>query len=283
MLVFRTPLTIMGLYRSGETSVEQREPDILIRVEGITSSYGERRILDGVSLGVSAGQITVILGGSGCGKTTLLKNMLGFLVPNEGRIVYFGKEVRGDAPAMVEVLRQFGIVFQNGALIGSMTVKENVELPLIMHTSISPALRDHLVRVTLARVAMSHAIELYPSELSGGMKKRAAIARAMVLGPRVLFCDEPAAGLDPITAASLDSLLLDLRDSLGMTIVIVTHELESIRTIANRVVMLESGKVIFEGPLADALVSEHPTVAGFFARRHGSEGGVDNFFEAPQP
>lgn len=237
----------------------------VISVSSLGFAYQGKTILDNVSLSIHPGQVTVILGGSGCGKSTLLKNMLGFLTPKTGTIEYFGETWRGKRK-MEKLLQRFGIVFQHGALIGSMTVAENVALPLLIHTAFKEDLRDKLVDIALRRVSMSHAKDLYPSELSGGMRKRAAIARAIILDPEILFFDEPAAGLDPVTAVGLDNLILELKAS-GKTLIVVSHELESIKTIADKVVMLHDGTVLFEGDLSDALASPEPLISDFFARR----------------
>jgi len=238
-----------------------------ITVDAITVQYGRRTVLDGVSVSVAPGEIRVILGTSGCGKTTLLKAMIGLLQPVRGRVTIFGNRITEiDAPITVDTLKHVGVLFQNGALLGSLTVGENVALPLQMHTHLSKNMVRELVQFKLSQVDLPNAYSLYPQELSGGMRKRAALARALVLDPPIVFCDEPSAGLDPVTSAGLDNLLLRLRANLHITIVVVTHELASIQTIADRVLFLQNGKALFDGALTAALeVSEGP-VYDFFNR-----------------
>ena len=238
----------------------------ILSVTGLHSWFGSQHVLDGVTMHVEAGEIVAILGTSGCGKTTLLKNIIRLYTPSEGNIRLLGNEMTALEEEDIEpVLRRVGVMYQNGALLNSLTVGENVELPLEMHTDMSPALRRKIAELKLAQVGLAGAYEKYPKQLSGGMQKRAAVARAIVMDPEILFCDEPSAGLDPVTARGVDRLLLTLNQSLGMTIVVVTHELASIRRIARRVVYLEKGRVLFEGPLEDALKSEIPQVKEFFS------------------
>ena len=164
------------------------------------------------------------------------------------------------------VLREIGVMYQYGALLNSMTVGENIALPLEMHSSVSPALRKEIASLKLRQVGLENAYDLYPKELSGGMRKRAAVARALVMDPRILFCDEPSAGLDPVTAGSLDEMLLRLKSSLGMTMVVITHELRSIRRIADRIAYLHGGKILFTGTVPEATDSGIPEVTEFFLR-----------------
>ncbi len=239
----------------------------LLEVRDLVARYGERTILDGVDLRVHPGEIRVILGGSGCGKSTLLKHCIGLLRPAGGSVRLLGRELSSlEGPEREELLSRIGVLFQYGALLGSLTIGENVALPLQEHRDYPKELVDELVRMKLALVELSHARHLLPSELSGGMRKRAALARAMALDPVMLFCDEPSAGLDPLTSAELDELLMRLRDRFGMGIVVVTHELASIETIADRVTMLSSGKVIAEGTLEEVKQTRHPEVEAFFGR-----------------
>ena len=236
-------------------------------VEGLVARYGERTILDGVGLTVAPGEVRVILGGSGSGKTTLLKNIIGLTTPSAGRVEVLGRplhDLEGDE--RVAVLRRIGVLFQYGALLGSMTVGENVSLPIHEHTDLPEDVIAEMVRLKLAAVELSHAEHLLPSELSGGMRKRAALARALALDPDLLFCDEPSAGLDPLTSAEIDELLLRLRDRFGVAIVVVTHELMSIQRIADRAIMLSQGKIIADGTLAEVQATPHPEIRSFFER-----------------
>jgi phospholipid/cholesterol/gamma-HCH transport system ATP-binding protein len=216
---------------------------------------------------VKAGEVRVILGGSGCGKSTLLKHCIGLLEPAAGTIEVLGQPLAElEGPARVSLLTRIGVLFQYGALLGSITIGENIALPLLEHTDLPLDVVREMVRLKLAAVELSHAEHLLPSELSGGMRKRAALARALALDPAVLFCDEPSAGLDPLTSAELDELILRLRDRFGMAMVVVTHELMSIERIADRAVMLSSGKVLADGTLAEVRATDHPEIHAFFER-----------------
>jgi phospholipid/cholesterol/gamma-HCH transport system ATP-binding protein len=239
----------------------------LLEVRGLVAKYGERTILDGVDLTVRAGEVRVILGGSGCGKSTLLKHCIGLSAPAAGSVRLLGEDLATiEGKPREALLSRIGVLFQYGALLGSLTIAENVALPLQEHTHLAPDVIDELVRLKLALVELSHAEHLLPSELSGGMRKRAALARAMALDPEIIFCDEPSAGLDPLTSAELDELLLRLRDRFGMGVVVVTHELASIDKITDRATMLSAGKVVAEGPLALVKASPQPEIHAFFER-----------------
>ncbi len=240
---------------------------VALRVESLVARYGSRTILDGVDVAVERGEIRVILGGSGSGKTTLLKHCIGLLEPAAGQVEILGAPLHGlEGEARTAILRRIGVLFQYGALLGSITVGQNVALPLHEHTHLPEPIIEEMVRMKLAAVELSHAEHLLPSELSGGMRKRAALARALALDPDLLFCDEPSAGLDPLTSAELDELILRLRDRFGMAIVVVTHELASIDRIADKALMLGNGKVIADGPLAEVKRGTHPEIKAFFSR-----------------
>jgi phospholipid/cholesterol/gamma-HCH transport system ATP-binding protein len=240
----------------------------IIEVRNVNVAYGEHKVLDNVSMSVLPREIRVILGPSGCGKTTLLKTIVGLLSPASGSVHLFGRELMDlDSREMLDLLKRAGILFQNGALLGSLTVAENVALPLEMHTKLSPPLIREIVNLKLSQVGLLHAAQLLPEELSGGMRKRAALARALVLDPPLLFCDEPSAGLDPVTAAGLDELLLSLRARLSITIVVVSHELASIKKIADNIVFLYRGNVLYEGPLESAERFTSGPVFDFFMRK----------------
>ena len=214
--------------------------DVIIRVEDFTAAYNGQKVLEHVSFEVYAGEVFAILGGSGCGKSTLLKHMIGLYRPAAGRILIDGDDIAA-APAeeRLGILRKFGVMYQSGALFGSMTLLENVSLPLEEFTNLPPEAIRLIALMKLQRVGLSGVADRMPSELSGGMQKRAAIARAMALDPQLLFLDELSAGLDPITSAGLDHLVLNLARSLKITFVVVTHELPSIFAIADRVIMLD--------------------------------------------
>jgi phospholipid/cholesterol/gamma-HCH transport system ATP-binding protein len=240
--------------------------DPAIIVDDVTQRFGARTIYKGVSARIDRGEVFVILGGSGCGKSTLLRQIIGLLPPSTGRIEVLGHDMyagRGD------VLQRIGVMFQAGALFGSMTLLENVMLPLQVYTDLPRDGCAQVAQVKLALVGLGDSAHAMPAEISGGMAKRAAIARALALDPPLLFLDEPSAGLDPITSAGLDQLILDLRRDLGTTFVVVTHELASILAIADRCLMLDRAAqgVIAEGdPRKLRDESDHPTVRAFFRR-----------------
>jgi phospholipid/cholesterol/gamma-HCH transport system ATP-binding protein len=238
----------------------------IIKVRNLVAQYGEKVILNDISIDVYPGEVTVILGGSGCGKTTLLRNILRLQEPSSGTVELFGQDVTGmDEQEFDLILRRIGMLFQNGALLNSITLYENISIPLELHTELTPELIDRIIRVKLRLVNLTNAANLLPSELSGGMKKRAALARALALDPEILFCDEPSAGLDPLTSESLDELILQLKKQLKMTIVIVTHELASIHRVADRIIFLNEGKMLFEGTLEEGKNSKIPEIVTFFS------------------
>jgi len=245
-----------------------------IQVEHLVAGYEGRTILDDINFTVPRGERFVIVGGSGCGKTTLLRHLIGLQRPLSGRVLLDGEDVgHADEEQLRRIQRKFGMLFQAGALFGSLTLGENVALPLEEYTTLPRTTIELLVRIKLSMVKLAGFEEFMISELSGGMKKRAALARAIALDPSILFFDEPSAGLDPVTSAELDELIVQLNRSLGTTIVVVTHELASIFTIADRVIMLDGGAktIIAEGNPRD-LRDQHPDprVHAFFNRQPGT-------------
>jgi len=221
------------------------EVDYLIEVEHLVKRFGEQTVLAGIDLTVRAGETMVVMGGSGCGKSTLLRHLIGSLMPDEGRVKLFGRDLSQlDEAGLNEIRKQFGILFQSGALFNSMTVAENVALPMQEHTTLDQNIIDISVKIKLELVGLREHADKYPAQISGGMKKRAGLARALALDPKVLFYDEPSAGLDPVTSAEIDQLMLDLTRKLGVTSVVVTHEMDSAFTIADRMCMLDKGKVL---------------------------------------
>lgn len=245
-------------------------PEPVIRAEHLTAAFGPRVLFRDVSFEVRRGEVFVILGGSGCGKSTLLKLMIGLVPPAAGRVSILGTDVwSAEGADQLALLRRIGVMWQQGALFGSQTLLENVEMPLAEHTRLSPAARAEVARAKLGLVGLSEAAGRLPSEVSGGMLKRAGIARALALDPPILLLDEPSAGLDPITSAGLDALIQDLARSLGTTFVVVTHELASILAIGDRCIMLDrdaQGMIAEGDPRRLRDESTHPTVRGFFRR-----------------
>jgi phospholipid/cholesterol/gamma-HCH transport system ATP-binding protein len=242
--------------------------DAAIEIKGLVTHYGDREVLKNISFSVPKGKTTVILGGSGCGKSTLLKHMTGLLKPTRGSIFIHGSDIAGmDDKMLDEMRKKMGVLFQGAALLNSMTLADNVALPMREHTKLEEATMQIMVRMKLELVGLSGFEDYFPSQLSGGMKKRAGIARAMALDPEFLFFDEPSAGLDPVTAAGLDELIRKLNKAFKMTIVVVTHELPSIYQISDYIVMLDYGEVLFTGTLDELKASDNERIKMFLERR----------------
>ena len=217
----------------------------VIRMKGVKKRFGEQTVLEDVNLEVEAGETMVIMGGSGSGKSTMLRLMIGSFETTEGTIELFGQNICAmNEDQLNDVRRKFGILFQSGALFNSMTIGENVALPLREHTDLDPEIIDITVKIKLELVGLREHADKYPAQISGGMKKRAGLARALSLDPKILFYDEPSAGLDPVTSAQIDQLIINLSKQLGVTSVVVTHEMDSAFTIADRMAMLDKGRIL---------------------------------------
>ena len=248
-------------------SVESGElPETVIRVRDMVKFYGDREILKGIDVDIRRGEIMVVMGGSGSGKSTFLRHIIGLERPTSGSIQVLGKEL-----SEMSALETTEYCFQQVGLFPHMTVGENVMLPLREHTSLDPMTMEIMMRMKLEVVSLSGFEDLMPSELSGGMIKRAAFARAIVTDPQNLFCDDPSAGLDPVVSAALDELILRLRDAMQMTIVVVTHELESAFRIADRITVLDRGKILITGSVDEVRNCEHGRVQDLLNRRFEEE------------
>ncbi|MDX2313937.1 MAG: ABC transporter ATP-binding protein [Gammaproteobacteria bacterium] len=240
----------------------------VIEVENLSTFYGKRQILRDVTLSVEEGEILVIMGGSGSGKSTLLRYMLALERPTSGRIRVLGRDMNDAGRSEVyEIRKNTGVAFQSGALFSSMSVGDNIMLPLREHTDLDDSIIRIMARLKLEVVELAGFEDLMPSELSGGMLKRAALARAVVMDPKLLFCDEPSAGLDPVVAAAIDDLILRLRDALRITIIIVTHELESAFKIADRIAVLDKGEILIVGTVDEVRACEDLRVQNLLNRR----------------
>jgi len=246
--------------------------DAVVEVAGLSAGYDGALVLEDVSFRVREGESLVVLGPSGCGKSTLLRCLIGLMRPLSGTIRVLGHDLgKATRAELDELRRRMGVAFQNSALLGSLTVGENVALPLVEHTPLDPATIRIMTRLKLEQVGLGGSEDVLPDQLSGGMRKRAGIARAIAMDPKVLFLDEPSAGLDPITAAGLDDLLLKLRSALGLTMVVVTHELASAYLLAHSMLMLDRGHVIAHGTIDEVRNSSDDRVRRFFDRRPESE------------
>jgi len=244
----------------------------VIEVRDLVTHYGERMILQGVSMDVHEGEVMVIMGGSGSGKSTLLRHLLGLEQATSGSIRLSGVDIcTASTDEMYKLHLQMGVAFQGGALFSSMTVGENIMLPLYEHTKLDRMTMEIMARLKLEVVDLAGFENLMPSELSGGMIKRAALARAIVMDPKMLFCDEPSAGLDPVVSNAIDDLILKLRDTMGMSIVVVTHELDSAFKIADRITVLDRGDILFIGSVEELRNSDNQRIQNLLNRQGGEE------------
>jgi phospholipid/cholesterol/gamma-HCH transport system ATP-binding protein len=248
-------------------NADSLDSQTMISLRDVRVSYGEVEILHGITFDVKRGETLVILGGSGSGKSTLLRTLVGLEKASSGEIWIKGKNIASIADSeMDEIRKKIGMSFQGGALFGSMTVGENVALPLREHTKLEDSTIEIMLRLKLEQVGLEGFEYYMPSQLSGGMKKRAAVARALAMDPEILFFDEPSAGLDPIIAAGIDQLILELKQAFRMTIIVVTHELASAYLIADRMVLIDKGHVVAIGTTAEMRASTQPRVRQFLDR-----------------
>jgi len=249
--------------------------EAVLEVQDIVTRFGADVVHDGVSFAVTRGEVVALIGGSGTGKSVLLKEMIGLLEPSGGRVRLLGTDVWASPQEEIDRLRRrFGMLFQDGALFSSLSVAENIAVPLREHTDLPDALISPLVGFKLSLVGLSPDVgRKSPAELSGGMRKRVALARALALEPEILFLDEPTSGLDPIGARAFDSLVRALSDSLGLTVFMVTHDLDTLLSIIDRTIALSKGKVIADGPVGTVMRSEHPWIHEYFSARAPHEEG----------
>jgi len=244
-----------------------QKPSVLIDVKDLNSGYGDRQVLYDINLSVNDGEILVIMGGSGSGKSTLLKNMLGLKEPSDGRVLVHGLDLSNASQSeLLKLRRSTGVAFQGGALLSSLSVGDNIKLPLRQHTDLDENTISIMTRLKLELMSLADCEDLMPSELSGGMLKRAGLARAVIMDPKILFFDEPSAGLDPVTSVELDQLILKLRKAMNMTIVVVTHELESAFTIADRIAVLADGELVTTGSVDEIKACTDKRVANLINR-----------------
>jgi phospholipid/cholesterol/gamma-HCH transport system ATP-binding protein len=257
---------------NNSASAETAPGQPIISVRDLVVRYGEREVLKGITFDVHPGENLVILGGSGGGKSTLLRNLVGLMRPHAGSILIDGHDFTAMTDdERISLRKKMGMCFQGSALFGSMSVAENVALPLIEHTELNRSTIDIMVQIKLELVGLGGFGDYMPSELSGGMKKRAGLARAMAMDPKLIFYDEPSAGLDPIVAVGLDHLIRRLQQTFNLTSIVVTHELPSVRLVADRVLMLKAGEIVALGTLEELEASDEPFVRQFFERRPDEE------------
>jgi phospholipid/cholesterol/gamma-HCH transport system ATP-binding protein len=249
-------------------SVAQRS-EAVIDVDRIVTRFGENTVHEGVSFAVQRGTLAALIGGSGTGKSVLLHEIIGLHRPSEGTVRVLGTDMwRAHAAEVADVRRRFGMTFQDGALFSSLTVAQNVAVPLAEHTTLEPEMRHEIVRLRLAQAGLHADVGIkMPSELSGGMRKRAALARALALEPEILFLDEPTSGLDPTTARAFDALVRSLVDNLGITVFLVTHDLDTLLTVVDRLIVLGQGKVLADGPVAEVARLDLPWIRSYFSIR----------------
>jgi len=255
------------------TRVPAKDRAVVISVKNLVKNFGSRRILNGISLDIYAGETLVVMGGSGCGKSTLLRHLIGSIRPDSGEVWMFDKDIaKANEDELDSIRKRFGMLFQSGALFDSLTVGDNIALPLREHTKLDENVISIIVKMKLELVGLRGFEDLMPSQLSGGMKKRVGLARAIVMDPRIIFYDEPTAGLDPVMTGVVDKLTMDLTRKLDITSVVVTHDMGSVFRIADRIVMLHQGSILQIGTPEEIKNSTNPLVQQFITG--GAEGPI---------
>lgn len=252
------------------------DEDLVIRVRDLVVGFGERNVIDGFDLDVRRGEILGVVGPSGAGKSVTLRAVIGLLPKRAGTVEVFGVDMEAaTSKERLSVERRWGVLFQQGALFSSLTVQQNVEMPLREHTDLSASIRQEIARLKIDMVGLKpEAASLYPAELSGGMIKRAALARALSLDPDIVFLDEPTAGLDPIGANAFDRLIMTLKDTLGLTVYMVTHDLDSLATACDRIAALKGGKLLAVGPMSEMVKNEDPWMRDYFRGERARAAGI---------
>ncbi len=249
--------------------------EVILSVRDLMVSFGPKPLLHGLNLDVYRGEVLGVVGGSGTGKSVFMRTIIGLVKKQKGVVRVFGLDLDSlDADGLLAVERRWGVLFQHGALFSALTVKQNILVPLTEYMKLPKDLADETARLKIAMVGLPpDAADKYPSELSGGMIKRAALARALALDPDIVFLDEPTSGLDPIGAGEFDELIANLREALGLTVFMVTHDLDSLHTVCNRIAALGEGRVIAEGPISEMMKSEHPWLKAYFRGKRGRAAG----------
>lgn len=252
------------------------DPEIVISIRDLVVGFGDRNVIDGFDLDVRRGEILGVVGPSGAGKSVTLRAVIGLLPMRAGTVKVFGVDMEEATPAeRLSVERRWGVLFQQGALFSSLTVKQNVEMPLREHTDLSDRMLDEIARLKIDLVGLKpEAADLFPAELSGGMIKRAALARALSLDPDIVFLDEPTAGLDPIGANAFDRLIMTLKDTLGLTVYMVTHDLDSLTTACDRIAALKGGKLLAVGPMSEMVKNDDPWMRDYFRGERARAAGI---------
>lgn len=268
-------MSILSLVENEEFAEMERTHEIALRVRDLVVSFRRQQVLKGVNFEVKRGEILGFVGASGAGKSVLLRTIIGLIQPRSGTIEVFGREFTRSGELKKQLIeRHWGILFQQGALFSSLNVRQNVQFPMREYLDISPRLRDEIAAAKLKMVGLPPDVgSKMPSELSGGMIKRVALARALALDPAIVFLDEPTSGLDPISAGEFDNLIRTLQRTLGLTVFMVTHDLDSLHTVCDRIAVLADGKVIAAGPMSVMLASEHPWLKAYFHGKRSRVGG----------